>query len=101
MLALHPAALDELEAATAWHEEERPGCGELLLSEVRAEITRAATMLNSGVSIEGFAATYNVRAFNLRRFRYRVIVALVAGSPLVVAVAHTSREPGYWRERLG
>ena len=100
MLGLHPEALAELEAAVAWLEEERPGHGDLLFDEVRQRVAQASTLPESGAPVLGFEARYDVRAYTLDRFRYRVVTASVAGSALVVAVAHMSREPGYWRERL-
>lgn len=35
----------------------------------------------------------------LRRFPYQVIYRTIDGVIVVIAVAHTSREPGYWAER--
>jgi hypothetical protein len=36
----------------------------------------------------------------LRRFPYGLIYALDQDDILILAVAHTRREPGYWRDRL-
>jgi plasmid stabilization system protein ParE len=36
----------------------------------------------------------------VRDFPYAVIFILRAGVVWVVAIAHASREPGYWRDRL-
>lgn len=38
--------------------------------------------------------------FSMRTFRYSLIVGVLRGAPTIVAVAHESREPGYWRERV-
>jgi hypothetical protein len=35
-----------------------------------------------------------------RDFRYSLIVASVQGEPVVFAVAHQHRRPGYWADRL-
>jgi len=35
----------------------------------------------------------------MRRFPYELIYRTIAGVVTIVAVAHTSREPGYWNDR--
>jgi hypothetical protein len=101
LLELHPEALEELEAAVVWHNRERAGRGDLLYDEVRRRVAQATRLPRSGAPVVGFDARYDGRSYSLQRFRYRVITAVVIGAPLVVAVAHTRREPTYWRERLG
>jgi len=100
LLELHPEAVEELEAAVAWHNRERLGYGDLLFDELRKRVAQATRFPRSGAPVVGFEPGYDVRSYSLRRFAYRVITAVVNGTPLVVAVAHTSREPSYWRERL-
>lgn len=41
-----------------------------------------------------------VRVRKIRRFKYNVIYAVRKDSILIVAIAHTSKRPGYWRHRL-
>lgn len=36
----------------------------------------------------------------VREFPYSVVFILRAGVVWIVAIAHASREPGYWRDRL-
>jgi len=43
----------------------------------------------------------HLRRFVLRRFPHSIIYAVVADALFVVAIAHGSREPGYWRSRAG
>ena len=100
LLELHPEALEELEAAVVWHNRERAGRGDLLYDEVRRRLTQATRFPKSGAPVVGCDARHDVRSYSLRRFPYRVITAVVGGRPLIIAVAHTSREPSYWRERL-
>lgn len=100
MLSFHPEALDELEAAIALLEEERPGHGALLFDEIVEIVTLATEYPESGTCIERLEPQRDVRAYALSRFRYRVIVGSVAGRRLVIAVAHASRAPAYWRQRV-
>ncbi|MCB9713119.1 MAG: type II toxin-antitoxin system RelE/ParE family toxin [Myxococcales bacterium] len=83
-----------------WHERERTGYGAVLFEEVTRRVEQAARLPRSGSPLMGFEARYDVRKYVVRRFRYVVITALVDGVLTVIAVAHTSREPGYWRARL-
>jgi len=47
------------------------------------------------------AADYGTREFVLpRRFPYTLVYKLKADSVVIVAVAHHSREPEYWRHRV-
>src|SRR5262245_32710308 len=100
-LRLHPAALAELDDAVAWHETQRPGWGALLFEAVSHRVGQAARFPRSGAPILGFASQYDVRQYVLSRFKYIVVTARVRGEHIVVAVAHTSRKPRYWRGRLG
>lgn len=43
----------------------------------------------------------NVRKFLLARFPYAMYYVPRGDEMLVLAVAHGSRRPGYWRHRLG
>lgn len=99
-LRLHPAALAELVEAVEYLEGERTGFGEFLFDEVSRRIAQAARFPTSGAPISGFAAEHDVRQFVATRFRYIVVTALVNEERLVLAVAHMSREPNYWRSRL-
>ncbi len=101
LLELHPEAMEELEAAVAWQNHERAGRGDRLYDEVRRRLAQATRFPRSGAPVAGFDARYNVRSYGLRRFPYRIVTAVVSGAPLVVAIAHTRREPAYWRDRLG
>ncbi len=95
-------AVRELEAAAIWYESEREGYGEVFLDEVEAKVRRAARFPASGprIALPGLLPANDARSFPLQRFQYQVITAIVAGRRAVVAIAHTSRRPGYWMDRL-
>jgi toxin ParE1/3/4 len=48
-----------------------------------------------GATVEG-----EIRHFVLRRFPFSVVYAVVGQTIYVLAVAHGSRGPGYWKSRL-
>ena len=100
LLDFHPEAVLELEAAVLWHEQERSGYGLSLYESVRHRILQATRFPQSGVPVRGFDPGYDIRSFLLSKFPYCVIAATVKDRRIVVAVAHTSRNPGYWHERV-
>lgn len=100
-LRLHPSAAEELEQAVAWYEQEQPGWGARFFAEARRRLAHAALLPTSGAGIQGVPPRCDARAFGLRRFPYRIVTVMVGAERFVIAVAHTSREPGYWLDRLG
>jgi plasmid stabilization system protein ParE len=42
----------------------------------------------------------NVRAKSLKRFPYSVLYSVENNEIVVLAIAHQSRKPGCWRDRL-
>ena len=97
-LRLHPAALVELTEAVDYLESARSGRSSF--DEVAKRSGQAARLPKSGAPILGFEERHDVRQFVVRRFHYIVVTAVVRNERLVVAIAHTSREPRYWSDRL-
>jgi len=100
-LPFEAGAADELVAAAEWYEAERVGYGELFVQEVREVVSRAADFPGSGERASDSRPSHDVRLFRVRRFPFTVVTARLDGRRAVVAVAHTSRRPGYWADRLG
>lgn len=96
---IHAAAAEEAVEAAAWYEKERPGLG----AEFQRAIDAALDLLEAEVvplaAVPGVAGTRGARRLFLRRFPYAVIVCEKGEEVLVVAFAHSSRRPGYWRGR--
>jgi toxin ParE1/3/4 len=85
-------------APADWYEERRTGTGARFLSDV----ARCLDLINAhpgvGTPIRDRRGR-EVRAMALRSFPYRIVYRST-GDILVVAIAHTSRRPGYWMRRL-
>ena len=96
-----PEARDELAAAKAWYDDERPGLGADLLAEVDATIERILRWPDLPPRLLVAGTTRHVRRAPLRRFPFAIVYAVVGDTLWVVAVAHARRRPGYWRDRLG
>lgn len=97
-IRIHRLAEDELAAAATWYEGRQPGLGSVLLDLTDKAIAalRSGVVPTSpvpGVRIEG------ARRILLRRFPYSIVVYERQHEIVVVAFAHNSRRPGYWRFR--
>ena len=91
----HEAADAELTEAVAYYDAKAPGLGDRLLAEVKAaaryieQYPEIAPVINEGV-----------RAKVLVRFPYSLMYVVDTRELYIVAVAHQSRRPGYWADRL-
>ena len=98
---IHAAAAEEAAEAAARYEKERSGLG----SEFDHAVNAALDLLEEDfvplVSVPGAAGAQGVKRLLLRRFPYAVIVYEQSAEILVLAFAHHSRRPGYWRGRIG
>jgi len=99
-LRIHAAAAEEAAAAAAWYEKERPGLGADFLRAVEAALDLLEAEIVPLVAVPGVAGRRGVKRLLLRRFPYAVVVRESAGEVIVIALAHSARRPGYWRERL-
>jgi toxin ParE1/3/4 len=92
-------ANEEAEAAAAWYEQERRGLG----TEFAEAIEAALDVIEDGFlplsPMPGIAGNQGAKRLILRRFPYDVVVVDRAHERIVVAFAHHSRKPGYWRDR--
>jgi plasmid stabilization system protein ParE len=93
---LHEQAAAEYDAAFDWYRDRSPDAARKFDAEVDhalSEILQAPQRWAAG--------PYQTRKFLLRRFPFTLIYReRVFGGIQVVAVAHTSRRPGYWKRRL-
>ena len=85
----------ELDEAIEHYNGEEPGLGGAFLVEVLATIER----------IRRFPEGWHpmgprLRRCLLRRFPYGLIYGRDGPDIVLVAVAHTRRRPGYWRDRI-
>jgi toxin ParE1/3/4 len=89
----------ELRAAISWYERERPGLGD----EFWAEVQETLALIDEHHEIGGRVARVRVRGIArrllVRRFPYFVVYRNRGDFIEIVAIAHQSRRPGYWRSR--
>lgn len=93
-LRLHPAAQRELDEAAAYYDAESPGLGSAFLSEFEHALQQIRALPEAAPVGLG-----SVRVRVLVAFPYSLHYALLGDAVLVLALAHHSRRPFYWRER--
>jgi len=91
----HPEAEQELYEAAARYQSEVPGLGFRFADEVESVIRLLLEHPEPGLRLDD-----ELRHFVLRRCPFSVVYAVISDVVYVVAVAHGSREPGYWRPRV-
>jgi len=89
----------ELRAAVARYEGERRGLGAALLAEVQRVLDLIEEFPGAGAKVPHVRTRHETRRVPLRRFPFIVVYRERREELQVVAFAHTSRKPGYWRSR--
>jgi hypothetical protein len=93
------AAWAEVVEASEWYEARVEGLGDELYAEVDEVLDRIAALPRSGALWTNAAFLREVRRILLVKFPYAVVY-VVAPRPIVIALAHSSRRPGYWAGRV-
>lgn len=93
-------AVDEAIEAAAWYEKERPGLGFEFERALNAALDLLEDETLGLAALPAKAGTQDAKRLFLKRFPYEIVIRESTEGILVVAVAHRSRRPGYWRNRL-
>ena len=95
-IEFHHEATAEYDAAFDWYLERSADAA----IEFDAEVDRALAQIIASPR-RWAAGPFSTRRFLLRRFPFTLIYReLALGNVQIVAVAHTSRKPGYWKRRM-
>jgi toxin ParE1/3/4 len=97
-LRIHHLAEDELADAASWYEVKQPGLGISLLNLADETVKHVRPGRVPGSPIPHVMAS-GARRVLLKQFPYSIIFYDREDELLVIAFAHTSRRPGYWRSR--
>jgi plasmid stabilization system protein ParE len=89
------AAETEFADAASFYEEAEPGLGEEFVLEVLSAVDQLRRLPMLGKSIAA-----RVRSLAIHRFPFKVIYKSEAAEVVIVAIAHQSRRPGYWIDRI-
>jgi toxin ParE1/3/4 len=95
-----PEASAELEDAALWYEGQRPGLGLELVQAVDSALAEITAWPQIGRRVAGLPNELPVRKVPVKRFPYHVVYLPWEGAVRILALAHDSREPGYWLSRI-
>lgn len=93
-------AEDELIEAEKWYERQRPGLGREFRAAIDEGMERLLKAPLAASPIVNVPAFLGARQILVKRFPYSIVFIEHAEDLWVVAFAHHSRRPGYWRDRL-
>lgn len=93
--SFHPEALAEYDEAAHFYADRQPGLDLRFIVCIENPIELIVAHPTRWSIVSG-----NVRRCRARVFPYSLMYTLKADEILIVAVAHSSREPGYWNRRL-
>ena len=91
----HPDADAEFDQAVAYYEARQSGLGLELADEVLVTIARILDHPKAGSPF-----SKNTWRCLTKRFPYGIIYQIHEDKVRVIAVAHLSRRPGYWENRV-
>jgi len=91
------AADEELIDEIVRYELRREGLGTELLGAVREAVRLVS---ENPAAWQASEHGRGVRRFVMDRFPFTIVYTELADEILIIAIAHASREPGYWRTRL-
>lgn len=94
-----PDAEAEMLSAALWYEGQRSGLGEEFYYQILATIEAIGRDPERFPVYEASTDTCERHRALVKRFPYVVIYEIFDGSVLIVAIAHISRQAGYWRRR--
>jgi toxin ParE1/3/4 len=92
---LHPAAVEEAEAAARWYQQRSPRAAKRFVDELNHvidSILEAPQRWPRGMK--------GTRKLNLPCFPFAVVYWESEDYVRILAVAHGRRRPGYWKHRL-
>lgn len=98
LVRFHPAAGEEAEEASTWYFSERPALG----LDFERELNAAIKLLREKPipsTIHPVAGRLEAKRIFLERFPYDLVFVERNDTIVVLAVAHQSRRPGYWKRR--
>jgi plasmid stabilization system protein ParE len=99
-IVLHGGATADLEAAEAWYHAQKPGLGIEMVEEVHRGLEYIA---DNPLAAARWPDTpmANIRRYVLSHFPFALAYLVEPSRIVILAVAHTRRNPRYWLDRLG
>ena len=92
-------AEDELTEAEKWYEAQRPGLGLEFRRTIDEAMERLAESPLAAPQVPHVPVSLGIRRILVKRFPYAIVFMEYHDELWVLAFAHHSRRPGYWRDR--
>lgn len=93
-------AEEEFRYYIRWYENESVGLGDRLWSEIQAAIDLISNHPAIGEVVRRLRVRGIIRRVPLRHFPFLLVYREHSDYVEIVALAHTSRKPAYWRDRI-
>jgi plasmid stabilization system protein ParE len=93
-------AAREFEEAAAWYEKEQPVLGEKFIDAFESALELLGETNPPLTPCLGDAGSIGAKKLILHKFPFSMIVHEMEELMIVVALAHHSRKPGYWKDRV-
>jgi hypothetical protein len=93
-------AAQELEEAAVWYENEQDGLGDRFIDAFEDAVQLLRELNPPLTPVDGEAASLGGKKLILHRFPFSLIIVEQSQILIVVALAHHSRKPGYWSDRI-
>jgi plasmid stabilization system protein ParE len=87
-------------AGVEFYESARAGSGESFARAIEEALSLLAQHPRIGPRVAGFGTVVEVRQKHIKELSCRLVYVIDDDELRVFAVAHTSRDPMYWRERV-
>ena len=99
-LSIDEEAQEEARSLVAWYQERNPQAAERLTNLFVATVEEIARHPLAYPPAEAWRHSTNVRRARLAGFPIIIVFQVRDDEIYVIAVAHTSRRPGYWSARV-
>lgn len=96
----HPDARAEYLDAVAYYDEQRAGLGDELIERFEDALRDILSDPASWPRVQDWNDEPVLHGHRLKAFHYRIVYYVSGEQVRVIAYAHTSREPGYWKHRV-
>jgi toxin ParE1/3/4 len=95
-IIVHNEAIEELNAAIFYYENQKVGLGLDFLSAVEQALGKIQQNPNLGAVCK----VAGLRRYVIQRFPFLIFYAELEAFIWIVAIAHGKRKPDYWRQRF-
>jgi toxin ParE1/3/4 len=93
-ITFHEDADNELKAAAVFYESRQAGLGDLFLERIDQGLDLIRAQPRAGQQL--FDEFHRILT---RQFPYSIVYRVAGDQIFIIAIAHWSRRPGYWKDR--